>query len=80
VRELTGLAKRIAEVDALCEQAGIPPTAEAQGRGVPANFVVNGSTLATIGSVQLPMPGSYGPAWGTSGSIFGGVQYPGLNA
>lgn len=62
VRELTGLAKRIAECNAQCEAAGIPATAEAQGRGVPANFMVSGGTLATIGS------------------IFGEVQYLGLDA
>lgn len=80
VRELTGLAKRIADCNAECEVAGIPATAEAQGRGVPANFMVSGGTLATIGSINLPLPRAYGSAWGTGGSMFGGVEYPGLNA
>lgn len=81
VRELTGLAKRIADNNVVCEQAGIPATVEALGRGIPANFMVSGSTLATIGSISLPLPSAYGPAWGNSGGgIFGRVEYPGLMA
>lgn len=81
VRELTGLAKRIADCNVQCAAAGIPATAEAQGRGVPTNFMVDGSTLATISSASVPMPRSYGAAWGNvSDSVFGGVEYPGLKA
>lgn len=72
--------RQIADYNAQCEAPDLPAIAEAQRRGIPASFMVSGGTLATIGSINLPLPRAYGTAWGTGDSIFGGVQYPGLNA
>lgn len=48
IERLTSLAKRIYENDAECARVGIRETAEAIGRGMPANFYSGGTPLVRI--------------------------------
>jgi len=67
VRELTMLAKRIAESDDRCAAAGIlnhEGSAEAIGRGVPGNFYLpGGSPVQRIHEIRPPLPNGRHAAW-----------------
>jgi hypothetical protein len=66
---LTGIVKRI-------HLSGLGDSAEAIGRGVPANFVASDGGVMRLGDIQLPLPDSAHLAWGPTWD--GGMQWRGL--
>ena len=80
VRELTGLAERIAASDARCKAVGIAESAETMGRGLPASFHIPGrGTAGRIGDINLPMPADVLLAWSVD-RLGGSVTYRGKHA
>lgn len=66
VHRLTALAKRIVASDELCRVNRITETAEALGRGIPANFYDKNAPIMRITEAKLPMPQGHRLAWGAN--------------
>jgi ClpP class serine protease len=75
VRRLTELVKRINDSDDRCKRVGIYESAEALGRGIPANFRDLRGPLPRIAETLLPMPADVTLAWE---STFAGFRWNGL--